>query len=121
MCGGDIPPEERKFLPLYPHLDPSLLSFEVLDARRRERRRGERAKTQAQYEYVALSENSGEETEQQTTVLPKLTCDHCGKSFSRKSTLDQHMVTHSINEDNETWEEVQDAAIDDLEQAIVYG
>ena len=92
---------------LYPQVDPSLLSYDVVDTMTRR----------------AAGDNSGEEEEEeedQPTVLPKLTCSHCGKTFSRKSTLDQHMVTHSTNEDNETWEEVQDAAIDDLEQAIVY-
>ena len=94
---------------LYPQVDPSLLSYDVLDTIRRR----------------AAGDNSGqeeeeEEEENQPTVLPKLTCSHCGKTFSRKSTLEQHMVTHSTTEDNETWEEVQDAAIDDLEQAIVY-
>ena len=91
---------------LYPQLDPSLLSYEVLDT----------IKTRT------TNDTSGEEEEEedQPTVLPKLTCRHCGKTFSRKSTLEQHMVTHSTAEDNETWEEVQDAAIDDLEQAIVY-
>ena len=36
-------------------------------------------------------------------VLPKLTCRHCGKTFSRKSTLDQHLVSHS----SERWADVQ--------------
>ena len=93
---------------LYPRLDPSLLSYDVLDTRRR----------RAAEDHS--EEEEEEEEEDQPTVLPKLTCSHCGKTFSRKSTLDQHMVTHSTTEDNETWEEVQDAAIDDLEQAIVY-
>ena len=107
MCGGEIPQEESRFVSLFPHLDSSLLSYDVLDNLRRR----------------AEEENSGEEEEEeesQPTVLPKLTCRHCGKTCSRKSTLEQHMVTHSTAEDNETWEEVQDAAIDDLEQAIVY-
>ena len=90
---------------LYPQLDPSLLSYEVLDT----------IKTR-----TTEDTSEEEEEEDQPTVLPKLTCRHCGKTFSRKSTLEQHMVTHSTAEDNETWEEVQDAAIDDLEQAIVY-
>ena len=115
MCGGEIPPEERRFVKLYPQLDPSLLSLEVLDARRSGGRRREKAR--GQYEYV--EENSGEED--QSTVLPKLNCKTCGKTFSRQSTLDQHMVTHSRNEDNESCEDVQDAAIEDLEQAVVYG
>ena len=115
VCGGEIPPEERKFVSLYPRPDPSLLTYQLMEAGRPEGRRRERTRTQ--YEYV--EDTSGEED--QPTVLPKLTCDHCGKSFSRKSTLDQHIVTHSRNEDSETWEDVQDAAIDDLEQAIVYG
>ena len=65
-------------------------------------------------------------------VLPKLTCRHCNKTFSRKSTLDQHLVSHS----SERWADVQvdqffsskikssaffqDAAIKDLEQAIAF-
>ena len=36
-------------------------------------------------------------------VLPKLTCRHCNKTFSRKSTLDQHLVSHS----SERWADVQ--------------
>ena len=117
MCGREVPPEERKFVKLYPHLDPALLSYEVLDARRLELRRREKARSQYQY----VEESSGEEDEPQPTVLPKLVCKTCGKTFSRQSTLDQHLVTHSRNEDNESWEDVQDAAIEDLEQAIVYG
>merc|ERR1712079_556812 len=31
------------------------------------------------------------------------------------------MVTHSTTQQSQTWEEVQDAAIQDLEHAIVYG
>ena len=97
---------------LYPKVDPSLLSYDVLDTISR-RAAGEKSG-------VLEEEEEEEEEEDQPTVLPKLTCSHCGKTFSRKSTLEQHMVTHSTSEDNETWEEVQDAAIDDLEQAIVY-
>ena len=69
-----------------------------------------------QYEYVPLDEAGPEEDT--ARVLPKLTCSHCGKTFSRQSTLDQHMVTHSSSQ---SWEEVQDAAIQDLEHAITYG
>ena len=72
-----------------------------------------------QYEYVPLDESSTEE-DQQPTVLPKLTCNHCGKTFSRQSTLEQHLVIHSTT-GTETWEEIQDAAIKDLENAIAYG
>ena len=59
-----------------------------------------------------------ESDEDQPTVLPKLTCKHCGKTFSRQSTLNQHMVTHSTH--GQSWEEVQDAAIQDLEHEIVF-
>ena len=38
-------------------------------------------------------------------VLPKLTCDHCGKSFSRRSTLEQHLASHDTH--NTSWEDVQ--------------
>ena len=69
-----------------------------------------------QYEYVPLDEAGPEE--ETARVLPKLTCSHCGKTFSRQVTLDQHMVTHSSTQ---SWEEVQDAAIQDLEHAITYG
>ena len=96
---------------LYPQVDPSLLSYDVLDTISR-RAAGDNS--------GVVEEEEEEEEEDQPTVLPKLTCSHCGKTFSRKSTLEQHMVTHSTNKDNESWEEVQDAAIDDLEQAIVY-
>ena len=41
---------------------------------------------------MPLEDNSGEE-EAGPVVLPKLTCSHCGKTFSRQSTLDQHMVS----------------------------
>ena len=95
---------------LFPQLDASLLSYDVLDTIRR----------RATEDDFGEEEEEEEEEENQPAVLPKLTCRHCGKTFSRKSTLEQHMVTHSTSEDNETWEEVQDAAIDDLEQAIVY-
>ena len=95
---------------LFPQLDASLLSYDVLDTIRR----------RAREDNSGEEEEEEEEEESQPAVLPKLTCSHCGKTFSRKSTLEQHMVTHSTSEDNETWEEVQDAAIDDLEQAIVY-
>ena len=110
MCGGEIPQEDRRFVSLFPQLDASLLSYDVLDTIRR----------RAREDNSGEEEEEEEEEENQPAVLPKLTCRHCGKTFSRKSTLEQHMVTHSTSEDNETWEEVQDAAIDDLEQAIVY-
>merc|ERR1711953_388068 len=65
VCGGEIPQEERRFVSLYPQLDPSLLSYEVLDT----------IKTRPN------EDTSGEEEEEedQPTVLPKLTCRHCGK------------------------------------------
>merc|ERR1711953_1344988 len=57
VCGGEIPQEESRFVSLYPHLDSSLLSYDVLDNLRRR----------------AEEENSGEEEEEeenQPTVLP---------------------------------------------------
>ena len=44
-------------------------------------------------------------------VLPKLTCSHCGKTFSRRSTLEQHIASHIVDEHNSSWEDVQDAAL----------
>merc|ERR1719367_2430448 len=117
VCGSDIPPEDRKFVRLYPELDQSLLSYDVMDARKEKKRPDKNRHNQ--YEYVPLDESSTEE-DQQPTVLPKLTCNHCGKTFSRQSTLEQHLVIHSTT-GTETWEEIQDAAIKDLENAIAYG
>ena len=71
-----------------------------------------------QYEYVPMDDS---DDDQLPTVLPKLSCNHCGKTFSRQSTLEQHMVTHSSSTQAQTWEEVQDAAIQDMEHDILYG
>ena len=120
VCGADIPPEDRGFVRLFPQLDPRLLSSDVLDERRarlKEKKKLERPKYK-EYEYVQKKEEPKEKVAPK--VLPKLTCNHCGKSFSRKSTLDQHMVTHSSTKNNESWEDVQDAAVKDMECAIAF-
>jgi len=72
----------------------------------------------ARYETIPVSEEDEEIAPKAANykVLPKLTCRHCNKTFSRKSTLDQHLVSHS----SERWADVQDAAIKDLEQAIAF-
>ena len=104
---------------LFPQLDPRLLSSDVLDARKsrlKEKKKLERPKYK-EYEYIQRKEPTEKAVPK---VLPKLTCTHCGKSFSRKSTLDQHMVTHSSTKNNESWEDVQDAAVKDLECAIAF-
>ena len=50
----------------------------------------------------------------------QLTCEHCGKSFSRRSTLEQHVALHGAANTTD-WEEIQDAALIDLEQAAAFG
>jgi len=113
VCGVDIKPEERRFVRLYPDMDPQLISSDVLDSRKAETKEKKKPKYK-EYEYVAKKDTDRPPPK----VLPKLTCDHCGKQFSRKSTLEQHLVTHSETSHDKSWEEVQDAAVKDLEQAI---
>ena len=101
---------------LYPDVDPKLISSDVLDRRKaflKEKKKLEKPKYK-NYELVPQKEPS----KAQSKVLPMLKCEHCGKTFYRKSTLDQHLVTHSSTELNDSWEEVQDAAIKDLERAV---
>eukprot|EP00092_Neocalanus_flemingeri_P002509 GFUD01002685.1.p1 GENE.GFUD01002685.1~~GFUD01002685.1.p1 ORF type:complete len:189 (+),score=53.02 GFUD01002685.1:67-633(+) len=113
VCGMDILPEERRFVRLFPDMDPKLISSDVLDSRKAETKEKKKPKYK-DYEYVPKKDTGRPPPK----VLPKLTCNHCGKLFSRKSTLEQHLVTHSATSHDESWEEVQDAAVKDLEQAI---
>eukprot|EP00090_Calanus_glacialis_P003043 TRINITY_DN12207_c0_g1_i1.p1 TRINITY_DN12207_c0_g1~~TRINITY_DN12207_c0_g1_i1.p1 ORF type:complete len:218 (-),score=47.07 TRINITY_DN12207_c0_g1_i1:379-1032(-) len=116
VCGVDIPAEERGYVRLFPELDPNLLSSDVLDSRKaflKEKKKLEKPKYK-DYELVPRKDPG----KSQPKVLPMLKCEHCGKTFYRRSTLDQHLVTHSSTQLNDSWEEVQDAAIKDLERAV---
>jgi hypothetical protein len=53
-------------------------------------------------------------------VCEQLTCEYCGKRFSRRSTLEQHVALHGATSSSD-WEEIQDAALHDLEQAAAFG
>ena len=45
VCGTDIPPEDRRFVRLFPDFDDSLLCYDTLDARRaKERKKTEKIK-----------------------------------------------------------------------------
>jgi len=115
VCGGDIPVEDRQYVRLFPELDPNLLSSDVLDRRKaflKEKKKLGKPKFKYEYELVK------EESKSKPRVLPMIKCEHCDKTFYRKSTLDQHLVTHSTTELNHSWEEVQDAAIKDLEREV---
>jgi len=114
VCGPDIPDENRGFVRLFPELDTKLLSKDQIDMNRLLFRK-ERKKLQT-FEYKLVPNKPTKEVS--TKVLPKLTCDHCGKSFSRRSTLEQHIASH--DQHNTSWEDVQDAALQDLEKAIVF-
>jgi len=54
------------------------------------------------------------------STCDQLTCEHCGKRFSRRSTLEQHVALHGATSSSD-WEEIQDAALHDLEQAAAFG
>jgi len=116
VCGVDIPAEDRGYVRLFPDLDRNLLSSDVLDRRKaflKEKKKLEKPKYR-DYELVPKKDPG----KSQPKVLPMLKCEHCGKTFYRRSTLDQHLVTHSSTQLNDSWEEVQDAAIKDLERAV---
>lgn len=116
VCGVDVPPEDRDFVRLYPHLDPMLVSREEVDATKG-RFRKKREKLQ-KFEYKLVQPDPADPVVPK--VLPKLTCEYCGKSFSRRSTLEQHVALHGATNTTD-WEEIQDAALHDLEEAAAFG